>query len=83
MADWSNFFLYMISEGVKTLFNLDLGVGFSLGDAEVSLFVIGLIASGFIIKIGYSIGNDMVRTSTDSYRMHQDKLNKWKNTKSL
>lgn len=52
MLDWANFFLYMISSAVSTLFNLDLGVGFSLGDAEVALFVIGIIASGFIVKLG-------------------------------
>lgn len=60
MTDWANFFLYMISSAVSTLFGLDLGVGFSLGDAEVALFVIGLIASGFVIRVGYGISRNIV-----------------------
>ena len=60
MSDWANFFLYMISSAVSTLFGLDLGVGFSLGDAEVALFVIGLIASGFVIRVGYGISRNIV-----------------------
>lgn len=63
MVDWANFFLYMISSAVTTLFGLDLGVGFSLGDAEIALFVISLIASGFIIRVGYGISNNIVRGS--------------------
>lgn len=65
MVDWANFFLYMISSAVTTLFNLDLGVGFSLGDAEIALFVIGLIASGFIIRVGYGISSNIVRGSNE------------------
>lgn len=67
MADWANFFLYMISSAVTTLFNLDLGVGFSLGDAEIALFVIGLIASGFIIRFGYGISSNYLRSEQKKF----------------
>lgn len=65
MADWANFALYMISSLVSTIFSLDLGVGFSLGDGEVALFIIGLIASGFIIRFGTQVGNHIVRSGKD------------------
>lgn len=51
MADWANFFLYMISQTVQMLFRLDLGNGFTLGDVEVALMIIGLVASAFVIRI--------------------------------
>lgn len=51
MADWANFFLYMISQTVQMFFRLDLGNGFTLGDVEVALMIIGLVASAFVIRI--------------------------------
>lgn len=55
MADWFNFALYALQQIVNTVFNLDLGLGFTLGDFEVACLVIGLIATALIIKTGSSV----------------------------
>lgn len=52
MSEWFNFALYALKEIVKTVFNLDVGLGFSLGDFEIACLVIGLVATALIVKTG-------------------------------
>lgn len=52
MIDWFNFALYALRSLVNTFFSLDLGLGFSLGDFEISLLVIALVATALVIKTG-------------------------------
>lgn len=59
MADWFNFFLYAIQKLVTTVFSLDLGIGFSLGDFEVALLLIGLVATALIVKTGSSLSGEI------------------------
>lgn len=59
MADWFNFALYAIQEIVTTLFSLDLGLGFSLGDLEVALLLIGLVATALVVKTGSSLSGEI------------------------
>lgn len=65
MTDWFNFFLYAIQKLVTTVFSLDLGLGFSLGDLEVALLLIGIVAVALVVKVShtgarydYGIGSD-------------------------
>lgn len=55
MVDWFNFALYALQQLVSMMFGLDLGLNFSLGDFEVALLVIGMIATALIIKTGSSV----------------------------
>lgn len=68
LADWFNFALYALSQIVTTVFQLDLGLGFSLGDFEVALMIIGLIASAFVIRFSYGVATSIANRpqSTDS-----------------
>lgn len=54
MADWFNFALYALSEIVSTVFDLDLGLGFTLGDFEVALLLIGVVAVALIVKVSHT-----------------------------
>lgn len=66
MAAWFNFALYALKKIVSTVFNLDLGLGFSLGDFEIACLVIGMIATALIIKTGSfaSISRSTVESDT-------------------
>lgn len=59
MTDWFNFALYALQELVTTVFSLDLGIGFSLGDFEVALLLIGLIATALVVKTGSSLSGEI------------------------
>lgn len=59
MADWFNFALYALQQIVQMVFSLNLGLGFSLGDFEVSLLLIGLIATALIVKTGSSLSGEI------------------------
>lgn len=59
MADWFNFALYALQQIVQMVFSLDLGLGFSLGDFEVALLLIGLIATALIVKTGSSLSGEI------------------------
>lgn len=52
MTDWFNFALYTLQKLVETVFDLDVGLGFSLGDLEVALLLIGIIATALVVRIG-------------------------------
>lgn len=51
MSDWFNFALSAVSRLVTTIFGLSTGLGFSLGDFIVAVFVLGVIASAFVIGV--------------------------------
>lgn len=59
MADWFNFAIYALQQIVQMVFSLDLGLGFSLGDFEVALLLIGLIATALIVKTGSSLSGEI------------------------
>lgn len=75
MVDWVSFFLYSIQKVVSTLFSLDTGVGFSLGDLQLSLLIIGLVASALVIRSG-SAAQDaaMFGNARDSSILRRDRL---------
>lgn len=50
MSEWFNFALYAIQQIVTKIFTLDLGLGFSLGDLDVALLLIGIVAGALIVK---------------------------------
>lgn len=50
MMEWFNFALYAIQQIVAKVFILDLGLGFSLGDLDIALLLIGIVAGALIIK---------------------------------
>lgn len=55
MTDWFNFALYALQQLVSTLFQLDNGLGFTLGDIEIALLVIGIVATALVVKIGSGV----------------------------
>lgn len=52
MAAWFEFALYSLQKLVETVFSLDVGLGFSLGDLDVALLLIGVIATALVVRIG-------------------------------
>ena len=54
MSAWFDFFLYAIRKCVTTVFSLDVGLGFSLGDLEVALLLIGIVAVALVIKVSHT-----------------------------
>ena len=50
MSDWFAFFLTALQSIVSKVFELDIGLGFSLGDIEVALLVIGVVAVALVVK---------------------------------
>lgn len=56
MLDWFNFALYALQQLVALVFQIDLGVGFTLGDLEIALMVIGIVASALIVKSRSRLG---------------------------
>lgn len=45
MQGWFDFFINVISGLVTTIFSLQLGLGFSLGDAFLALMIVSIAAS--------------------------------------
>lgn len=69
MADWFNFALYALQQLVSTLFQLDTGLGFTLGDVEIALLVIGIVATALIVRIGSGVfSHDLKRGATINRR---------------
>lgn len=62
MLDWFNFSIYALQRLVGLIFNIDLGIGFSLGDLEVALMVIGIVASALIVKSRH-VGGESINVS--------------------
>ena len=59
MADWFEFALYALQHTVETVFGLDLGLGFSLGDVEVALLIIGIVATALVVRIGSAASHEV------------------------
>lgn len=73
MADWFNFALYSLQKLVTTVFSLDLGLGFSLGDFDVALLLIGLIATALVVKTGSSLSGEI--GSAKRISQHNNNIN--------
>lgn len=52
MADWAQFSLYAVRNIVQTVFSLDCGNGWSLGDFDIACLIIGMVATALVIKTG-------------------------------
>lgn len=59
MVAWFEFAIYVLQQLVSTVFSLDTGLGFSLGDLEVALLVIGIVATALIVKTGSSLSQEI------------------------
>lgn len=53
MAAMFSFYLYVIQKLVFLIMHIDLGLGFSFGDVEIALLLIGLVASAFVAKFSH------------------------------
>ena len=53
MTAWFQFALDALVSLVSTVFSLDLGLGFSLGDIEIAFLLIGLVAVAFVAKFSH------------------------------
>lgn len=71
MADWFNFGLYTIQKLVETVFSLDTGLGFSMGDIEVALLLIGVIAAALVVRIGSFSSREVMDAKRYSMRIHK------------
>lgn len=77
MAEWFEFYLTALKSLVSAVFSLDTGLGFSLGDIEVALLVIGVVASALIIKVVNSVGSSINDTvSEHNSAVKRDRLSR-------
>lgn len=60
MVAWFEFAIYVLQQLVSTVFSLDLGLGFSLGDLEVALLVIGIVATALVVKTGSAASQEVI-----------------------
>lgn len=60
MAAWFEFAIYVLQQLVSTVFSLDLGLGFTLGDLEVALLVIGIVATALVVKTGSAASQEVI-----------------------
>lgn len=72
MAEWFNFALYALQQIVSMVFNLDLGIGFSLGDFEIALLLIGVIATALVVKIGSAASNEVMGAKNYTERLDRE-----------
>lgn len=59
VASWFQFMLYALSEIVTMVFSLDTGLGFSFGDVDVALLLIGIVATAFVVKTGSALSTEV------------------------
>lgn len=50
MADFFEFFFYLISYIVRFLLSISLGLGFSYGDAMIGLSILSVLVSALVIR---------------------------------
>lgn len=72
MSDWFNFALYTLQKLVETVFDLDVGLGFSLGDLEVALLLIGIIATALVVKIGSFASSEVMGAKSYTERLDRE-----------
>lgn len=75
MSEWFDFALYALQKLVETVFSLDLGMGFSLGDFDVALLLIGLVATALVVKTGSFLSGEL----DGGRRIHDAKITKQSN----
>lgn len=71
MTEWFNFALYTLQKLIETVFNLDVGLGFSLGDLEVALLLIGVIAAALVVRIGSFSSREVMDAKRYTMRVHK------------
>lgn len=75
MLEWFEFSLFALQKLVEMVFNLDLGLGFSLGDFDVALLLIGIVATALIVKTGSAAS-----TEVSGAKSYTEKLDReWNN----
>lgn len=72
MAGWFQFALDALHQIVLMVFNLDLGLGFSLGDFEVALLLIGIVASALVIKFGSFASSEVMSAKRISEKSNRN-----------
>lgn len=77
MAAWFEFAIYVLQQLVSTVFSLDLGLGFTLGDLEVALLVIGIVATALIVKTGSAASQEVLGA-----KRYTEKINRASRVKS-
>lgn len=77
MAAWFEFAIYVLQQLVSTVFSLDLGLGFTLGDLEVALLVIGIVATALIVKTGSAASQEVIGA-----KKYTEKINRASGVKS-
>lgn len=77
MAAWFEFAIYVLQQLVSTVFSLDLGLGFTLGDLEVALLVIGIVATALIVKTGSAASQEVIGA-----KRYTEKINRASGVKS-
>lgn len=77
MAAWFEFAIYVLQQLVSTVFSLDLGLGFSLGDLEVALLVIGIVATALVVKTGSAASSEVLNA-----KRYTEKVNRINRSKS-
>lgn len=77
MAAWFEFAIYVLQQLVSTVFSLDLGLGFTLGDLEVALLVIGIVATALIVKTGSAASQEVIGA-----KRYTEKINRTSGVKS-
>ena len=65
MIAWFNAYLEMLVMLVNKVFSLDLGIGFSLGDIEIALMIIGIVASALVLKVQSGINDIPIERSNN------------------
>ncbi|GEM_PF-7012881 len=50
MAEFFDFFLYLIRTMVTFMFSIDLGIGFTFGDAMVGITILSVLISALVIR---------------------------------
>lgn len=71
MTDWFEFAITALQQIVSMVFDLDLGLGFTLGDFEVALLLIGVIATALVVKIGSQANNEIMAAKHISDRSNK------------
>ncbi len=76
MAEFFDFILYFARIAVTFLFSIDLGIGFTFGDAMVGITILSVLISSLVIRYNserISIPNDVKASRRLSMRQRSGK----------
>lgn len=72
MAEFFNFFLYMLSSSVSWLFSIPLTSDFTVGDMAVALMIMGILLAALVGQLRtFSLSHEAAGTK-------QARLKRWK-----